>query len=437
MNFKPFIDNMGSFIDGHLAPVYQILESRLLPENDDNIIRIAVRFAKNSEMVHESLITAIGDMALYYDQLLPQSPEVLELVDESLGLVANGINGPEMVDDDTGRQLRTNASSIWQLAKAMLVEAAKSSKEIDGVDQIAINNGSLACQLCIQVLNPYLRSQISEVEVLLEKVAELAENLNVASDSFLFSRLYGVFCSGFIYLPEITVGFLEKKQAFENFLKTLANKTNCFITSYDRKLQILAMLAIFKAKLRNEALDTTAISCLDTAILSLHVQRMEEDLKLSNQQKTLGREGKADHSKQPKNEGERQDIAVYNLVKGKTYNLGELLQEEADNKEESEEILEFLMGKDRVAKKSLENVKSKIMEVDEFKEFVQMFADLKAFFKEKLNEVLIEKLSSPAKLVLPGVLQCQKIATIIDEKQRDLDTMPRKIVKVKARQPPQ
>lgn len=437
VGYKPFVDQMGSFIDGHLAPVYQILESRLVPECDDDIIRIAAHFAKNSELPHESLLTAVGDMAGYFGELLLHSQEVLELVDECVGLLAGPLDGPQLLDEDSGRQLKANASSVWQLAKAMLSEAAKSSEEADGVDQIAINSAALACQLCVQALSPFLAAQVAEVEGVLELVGTLSERLRVSADSFLYSRLYGIYCSGFIYLPEITIGYLEKRQALDSFLKTLVARTNCFVTGYDRKLQILAVLAVFKVKLRAESLDATALACFDAAVLSLHVQRMEEDLKLSGQQKSLGREGKTEKSRHAPSEAERQDIAVYNLVKGKTYSLGQVLQEEVETKAESEEILEFLMGADREARKSLASIKSKVMEVDEFREFVQTFADLKAFFRERLNEVLLDKLSSAAKLVLPGVLQCQKVATVVNEKQHDVDALPRKIVKVKARPPAQ
>lgn len=437
LNFKPFLEEMATFIDGHLAPVYQILESRLVPECDEDILRIAVHFARNSEMPQESLITAVGDMALYYSELLPHSPEILELVDETLELMRNSVDGPAFVDDDTSRQVRTNASSVWQLTKAMIIEAAKTANEMEGVDQIAINNGALACQISIQVLSPYLVNQVADYENLLDHVASLAESLGVSSDSFLYSRLYGVFCSGFIYLPELTIGYLEKRQVLGDFLRTMNNKSNSFVTSYDRKLQILALLAIFKAKLRQETLDEIAVSCLDASILTLHVQRMEEDIKLSGNQKSLGKDDNTRGNRGPLNDSDKQDIAVYNMLKGKTYHLDQLLHDEADNKQESDEILEFMVGTDREAKRSLVNLKSKIMQIDEFREFVQMFAELKAFFREKLNQVIVEKLSSPARIVLPGILQCQKIETVVNEKQQNVDTMPRKIVKVKARPPQQ
>lgn len=437
LNYKPFLDNMGSYIDGHLAPVYQILESRLVPECDDDILQIAINFAKNSEIPHETLFVAIGDMASYYKDLMLHSNQVLQLIDESLGLLANAFANPQALDEGSAAEAKAHAANVWYLARTMMNEAVKTANELEGVDQIAINNGALACQLCIQGLAPYLATQSLEVEALLQQVGSLAETLKVAPDSFLFSRLYGIFCCGFMYLPEITITYLEKKQAFDGFLGALTSKSNCFVTGYDRKLQILAMIEVFKAKLRSERLDSTAITCLDAAVLGLHVQRMEEDLKLSNQQKSLGRDSKSDKSKGSANEIDKQDIAVYNMVKGKAYNLSKVLQEEADSPEEQEEILEFLMGSDRDAKRSLTNIKSKVMKIDEFKEFIQMFTELKGFFREKIGDAIVDKLSSAARVVLPGILQCQKIATVVNERQHDVDAMPRKIVKVKARQPGQ
>lgn len=437
LQYKPFLEQLATFIDGHLASVYQILDSRLVPECDDDILRIAINFAKNSCQPTESLLLAIGDLSGIYDQLIPHSQDILELIDEVLHLCTPAFEGTVQLDEDSAHKAKTSAGNIWQLSKTMMVEAAKTASDSDGVDQIAVNSGALACQLCLQSLPLYLASQSAAVENLLMEVVKLSELLTIASDSYLYSRLYGIFCSGFIYLPDITIGYLEKQKLLEAFLKTLSAKSNAFLTGYDRKLFILSMISIFKSKLRQEALDAIAIGCLDASVLNLHVQRMEEDLKLSNQQKSLGKDGKSLNPKPATSDAERQDIAVYNMIKGKSYSLSQVLQEEADSKDESEEILEFLMGSDRDAKKSIVNIKSKIIQVDEFREFIVMFNELKSFLGDKLNELILEKISSAARLVLPGILQCQKITTVIDEKQHDVDAIPRKIVKVKARPPVQ
>ena len=269
------------------------------------------------------------------------------------------------------------------------------------------------------------------VDRLLNPVIQLINHIELPPDSFLFSRLYGVFCSAFVYLPEYGINCLVKKGLFDQFMKALMSRANSFTTTYDRRLFILAMLSVFKLKLKQEQIDDIAIGCLESAVLHLHVQRMEEEKKLSGDTIKTNHTKGAISRKGPLNDTDRQDIAVYNMTKGKSYNLSEVLMDDEDG--EQDEIMEFLVSANREAQRSIQNLSSPIKEIDEFNEFSTMFAELKNFFQEKLNSLIIDKLTSSAKIVLPGILQCKKISTVTNEKQNEVEVMPRKIVKVKPR----
>lgn len=264
-------------------------------------------------------------------------------------------------------------------------------------------------------------------------MASIIDRIELGSDAYLYSRLYGVFCSAFVYAPAQGISYLVNKGVFEQFIRSLIAKQNAFITNYDRRLLILALISVFKEKLKQEQLDEIALNCLEAAILCLHVQRMEEDMRLTSTGPSIGK-SKGDKKKAPLNDIEKQDIAVYNFVKGKTYNLAEILMDDEDNKPD-DEILDFLVSKNREAQRSIQELESPIKSTDEFNEFRIVYSEVKNFFQEKLNPMILERISSSAKIVLPGVLQCQKVSTVINTKN-DLDVLPRKIVKVKPRVDP-
>lgn len=271
------------------------------------------------------------------------------------------------------------------------------------------------------------------VDRLLNPVYQLIGQVDVSSDSFLYSRLYGVFCSAFIYLPVIGIQFLVKRGQFDKFMHSMISKAHTFVTTYDRRLFTLALISLFKEKVKQEQLDETAIACLDAAVLHLHIQRMEEQKKLAADHISSSHMKGASHKKGPLNDTERQDIAVYNLIKGKTYNLHHVLMD--DSEEGQDEVMEFLVSPNRAAQKSIQSLSSPIKDADEFGEFNSMFAELKSFFKDRLTTLIVDKLSSSARLVLPGILQCKKISTTVSDEKPDTEVMPRRIVKVKARAP--
>ena len=191
------------------------------------------------------------------------------------------------------------------------------------------------------------------------------------------------------------------------------------------------MISVFKLKVKQEQLDEIALGCMDTAILHLHIQRMDEEKKLAADNGFSNHTKGVNSKKGPINDTERQDIAVYNYVKGKTYNLNQVLMDDED--EGQDEIMEFLISGNRAAQKSIQYLCSPIKESDEFAEFSTVYGELRNFFQDRLNTLIVDKLSSSARLVLPGILQCKKVSTLTDAKQLDVEVMPRKIVKVKQR----
>ena len=95
------------------------------------------------------------------------------------------------------------------------------------------------------------------------------------------------------------------------------------------------------------------------------------------------------------------------MIKGKTYNLCEVFDDGDEDKigeDHDDEIFSFLMGSQKKAEDGINKIKSPVREVDEFKQFLQMFTEVKVHFGDKVNTLLLEKLSSSSRLVLPGVL---------------------------------
>lgn len=151
LNFKPFIDKYGTFIDGQLSTVYQLLESRLIPECDDDLIRIAYNFARHSDIPMENLLRAVADYSGFFDQISGHAPEILELVNQVLLKSAHAFRGEQQGDSEHGNLVRHYAAELFNLGEVMLVEAAKTLTDGNGVDEQTINAGALVCQLIIQV----------------------------------------------------------------------------------------------------------------------------------------------------------------------------------------------------------------------------------------------------------------------------------------------
>lgn len=151
LNFKQFVDSFGKFIDGQLSSVYQLLESRLIPESDDDLIMIAFNFSRNFEEPMENLIRAIADYRGFYAEIVPHSLEILELVNQVLLKCSKAFRNLNETDRENVNLVKHYAEEIFYLGEVMVLESAKTLSDGEGIDQQAVNSGALACQLIIQV----------------------------------------------------------------------------------------------------------------------------------------------------------------------------------------------------------------------------------------------------------------------------------------------
>jgi hypothetical protein len=456
---------MHSFIDGHLTAIYQLLEARIIYDYDEEILKIMCTFAENANNGLLNLYRTVADLDGVCDQLLPFYPEILHLGSLCLKHHKQLIRSPNLGDQesDAHEPLANNPGSLFAREMATLSQAMiKYSIENKSVklDIDALDSGLLLDQLTIQYLHPYMDSGL-ELMMILTPLLSIYKSPKIPSDSYLQSRVLGVFCSAFLCLPQLTLRHIQSD--LESLIPYLQSKSLTFSTPLDRRLLILSLIRLF------ESLPSSpqSLSILDTAIQSLHVQRMEQELKVkdrpldknhglgANTKPVIGifgiigpknEEMKVDKQlKTPKrelSEAEKQDLAAYNFIRGKVYGIDELLKDpedlenEADNPED--EILNFLLEDTRKAEKAIKNIASPIKDIDEFEQFKLLFANLKKLLGDKINSELVENLSSVSRLVLPGILQCQKIATMYaEDKQVAVEVLPRKIVKVKRREPTQ
>lgn len=274
------------------------------------------------------------------------------------------------------------------------------------------------------------------METLLEGVLLFIHSDRALAKSYLVGRAYGVFCSGIYYAPVRTISFLVKKNCLEAFVRKMISRRDAFLSYLDKRLLIAGLIGIFKLKCQEGQFDEFSLECLDSSILWLHVQRMEEEARLIH--KTQQRRKGAGSEKLSLTE--QQDINVYNYIQGKMYNIDKILAEDEMMKEEQnedDEIMEFMLSHKREAQQSIRDLHSPAKQIDEFHEFQTMFAELRQLAGSKLKEQVLMGLSSSAQLVLEGILQCRKVLTEVDETTHENSVLPRKIMKVKKRAQPQ
>ncbi len=212
-------------------------------------------------------------------------------------------------------------------------------------------------------------------DTFLEYMLELIENLQLSPDSYLYSRLFGVFLSTFVYAPIAGIQFLVRQGRFEEIVKKISYRINSFVTVYDKKLLILGMISIFREKVRQQQLDTIAIDCLDLAIKGLHIQRIEEEIKFVGNNKSH-RKTRDDGFKTQLSQIEKEDQSAYNLIKGRNYELTHILEEQIPG-EENEDILTFMLSDTREAEKTICDISSPVNQIDEFAVFKQLIIELK------------------------------------------------------------
>lgn len=250
--------------------------------------------------------------------------------------------------------------------------------------------------------------------------------------AYLVGRAYGVFCSGLYYAPIKTISFLVRKNCLEAFVRKMISRRDAFLSFLDKRLLIVGLVGIFRLKCQEGQFDEFSLECLDSSILWLHVQRMEEEARLIHKTNQKRKGAAGERLTLP----EQQDINVYNYIQGKMYNIDKIMAEDEVMKEEmndDDEIMEFMLSHKREAQHSIKDLQTPAKQIDEFKEFQTMFSELRSFVGEKLKESILMKLSSSSQLVLEGILQCRKVLTEVDEVTHENSVLPRKIMKVKKR----
>ena len=189
-----------------------------------------------------------------------------------------------------------------------------------------------------------------------------------------------MFLSAFIYIPIPAITFLVQRNGFDDMIMSIVQRLNCFITSYDRKLLILGLISIFKEKIKQEQLDKIAITCLDYSIQALHVQRMDEEIKFTNKQKMLKTKENRIPQKETLSQMEKEDICAYNLIKGKAYQLDQILEDSGNEDNGDDEILTYMVSDTREAERSVESILTPLKAVDEFKYFKDMIDQMKVLY---------------------------------------------------------
>lgn len=153
MEFKPFVEKFQQYIDGQLSSIYQLLESRIIHDYDDDILRIASNFAKNCTGPMENLLRCVADLSSFYDELIYHSVDVLKLLNIVLTKCSPIMNLSSQINEgnDANSQIAKYTDEIILLGEKMVVASSKTVNDGNGLDQEAINMGCLACQLVIQV----------------------------------------------------------------------------------------------------------------------------------------------------------------------------------------------------------------------------------------------------------------------------------------------
>lgn len=142
----------GNFIDGQLSSVYQLLESRIIPESDDDLIRIACNFAKNSDRPMENVLRALADYSSFFSDISVHSSEILELLNQVLLKSSSVFSTALQTNEEDAIVVKQYAAEIYRLGEVFLLDAAKTLSDGQGIDQSLINSGCLACQFIIQVV---------------------------------------------------------------------------------------------------------------------------------------------------------------------------------------------------------------------------------------------------------------------------------------------
>ena len=263
------------------------MESRFAGDFDAEVLDIFIKVAKTAKEPLPNLVRAVADVSQYYHDIeyhIQAFQELLNYILANISLILQGT--PE--SQDPSQQGQALSREFFNLANVIIQCTIESSRKAEELDQSDLNAACLCAQLVIHYLHMHARGT-DLIGTLLVKTADLLKAVKLASDSYIYCRIYGIFCSAFIYMPIESISFLVNQNSFEELHKQLVNHSNNFTTTYDRRLFVLSMISVFREKLKQAQVDDIAIASLDNAILGLHVQRMEEDMKLAAGENMAGR----------------------------------------------------------------------------------------------------------------------------------------------------
>jgi hypothetical protein len=192
------------------------------------------------------------------------------------------------------------------------------------------------------------------------------------------ARLMGVFLSAFYLQPVLTIRYLVHRGLLDQLVSLIISKSAYFISEYDRKLLVLGLSSLFSAKFKEQQLDDLALRCLECSILTLHVQRIEQ-----NKQAGFYK------SRVIKTSDETDELKLYSAIQEKFKAMAEIYEEEFDDDDEfnSEpedeadreemEVLKALMSNKGKANISLKNFNSEILKANEFDFFINILKEVK------------------------------------------------------------
>jgi hypothetical protein len=286
-------------------------------------------------------------------------------------------------------------------------------------------------------LNNILYGAISLADLLIRQQKE----------TYLISKVFGVICSALIYIPDQTIKYTNSEGNFSTLMGQMVMSKQHFLTQYDRRLLSLALMSIFRLKVQQGQIDNDALRWFETAILTLHVQRVEEDLKGSKSAYHITKDKRKKLFKETRSEEDKQDIKLYNMIIGRGIDLDKLLEDDEPSSIKNEEddmlhdILKYVDSAKLTANRSVHKLHSPINQVDEFSEFQKIFADFRLLLGERLGPQVLDRISSIARECLNGVLKSYKlkphaVAETLEEGLPGVAQQtqaPRKIAKLKDR----
>jgi hypothetical protein len=188
----------------------------------------------------------------------------------------------------------------------------------------------------------------------------------------------GVYLSALYLEPVVTITFLVRTNFLDTLINLIVSKSAYFICEYDRKLLVLGLMSLFSAKFKEKQLDELAQKCLECSILTLHIQRIEQ-----NKQAGFYK------SRVIKTSDETEELKLYSAIQERFKTMAELQEEDFDDDEEfgtdpedegdkeEMEVLKALMSNKGKANISLKSFTSDLLKINEFEYFIAIFREVK------------------------------------------------------------